>query len=84
MRRAVCAFGSLILVLAADPLWAGGASAADAGVSGVAASTGNAGADATGRLDRINQYSVKSYTVMRQLITASGMKVDSAASASGR
>jgi hypothetical protein len=84
MTSVPCTIVGLILALAAGPLWAGGASAAVTGANGVGASAANAGADDTGRLRRINQYSVKSYTVIRQVIATSGIKTDSGEAAAAR
>jgi len=82
--RALCALGSLVLIFAAGSAWAGGAAAAVAGASGVGSSTAGADGDHTGRLGRINQHSVKSYAVIRQLVATSGVRTEAAAAAPSR
>ena len=74
--------GSFCLVVFTDIAVAGGASAAAVGPGSVGGTASNAGGDSSGNVKKMNQYSVKSYTVMRQLLATAGTK-DAPAAAAG-
>jgi hypothetical protein len=66
--------GGSFLALFTNFAVAGGASSAAVGPSSVAGATSGADGDGSGVLKKLNQHSVKSYTLMRQLLAASGVK----------
>ncbi len=73
-KNALLAIASFFLVLSAKSAVAGGASTAAVGPNSVAGAAASADGDGSGSLKKMNQYSVKSYTLMRQLLSASSAK----------